>query len=64
MMIDEQWLEEAYSAARRAGAFDPKLVVRMMKDEPVLVSNMDEWCQQCRKDWPCMYKANIFEGIA
>lgn len=63
MMIDEQWLEEAYSAARRANAFNPKLVAQMMKAERVLVSDMDEWCRQARLNHPCLYKARIFEGV-
>ena len=63
MMIDELWFEAAYSAAQRFKAFDPKQVVQMMKAERVLVSHMDEWCSQARWDYPCMYQANVFEGI-
>ena len=55
-MIDEQWLEEAYSAARRANASDPRQIVQVMKAERVTISDMDEWCRQARLDYPCMYR--------
>ena len=63
MMIDEQWFEAAYSAARRAKAFDPRQLVQMMKAERVLLSHLDEWCSQARLDYPCMYQGNVHEGV-
>jgi len=63
MMIDEQWFEAAHSAARRAKAFHPGMIVQLMKGQRVVVSHMDEWCSQFRLDYPCMYQANVRDGV-
>lgn len=59
MNASSEWHQAALAAAKKADAFSLKQVVEIMAYEEVPQGEMDEWCEQCRYDQPCLFKVQI-----
>jgi len=63
LVIDDAWLVAAEQAAKRADAYRVPQVVNMMKNYKVQIEEMDEWCDQGREDYPCLFMNHVVEGL-
>ncbi len=55
-----EWEAAAKAAIKRADGygFEPFL---LMKTDKVPIKEMDEWCNQAREDYPCIFHTNVID---
>ncbi len=53
------WCVAAEMAAKRAKSFNTSQLLNLMKSENVDIPDMDDWCQQMKCDWPCLFISEI-----
>ena len=62
---DEKWYEAARAAVRRVNSFNVEQVVLLMASDGFRISieDMDSWCEDARCAYPCMFMANVVDGL-
>lgn len=58
-----EWIIAATKAAQDAKAYNIAQVLITMKSDKVPIKEMDEWCNQAREDFPCLFIANVIGSL-
>lgn len=62
-LLHPPWIVAADKAAKKFKAYNIQYILTLMQEANVPIDEMEEWCEQARKDWPCLFFADVFEGI-
>lgn len=58
-----EWESAATKAIQDAKAFNIRHILGLMEIEKIAIEDMDEWCEQAREDYLCLFQSNVIGSL-